>query len=507
MTVDDGDRRRQRVAAVVFLVLLVALVGAVGFAAISRGGDDEPTAVPPSASASATPVPVEHVMLMARETPGDEFTVPVGKDVQLTPLAASGSSGIIEVAGGAVGLYGGSLELGSCDRSQLVDYLDAHPNKAQAWADVQGIDPSEIRSFVAGLTPLVLRADTLVTNHGYFEGQATTFASVLQAGTAVLVNDVGLPVVRCFCGNPLTAAPVLAAGAVYDGPAWKGFAPASTVRVLPNVDVVPAFDAVDTESNTLFNRPRGTSGELDSTQGQPAPDGVEGTPTDTGIAVEPEPAAATGPESAATAAAEPAASEPAAPEASAAESGGEEPAEPAVPQGEPVTLFEVNSIAGVSSGPPRPSRFTLDAPAYVTSIMTYHYLNEGTPPGTIGLESADGAVLGPWPAAGSEGQGGVPNAYWTVTPNVVVPAGRYTVVDSDPGTWSWALDTRQRGITIVQGVPMAAGEDSPPAEEPAVEEPSAAATSQGPGAGTADCSAYPEGSAMWTLCNHDPLTE
>ena len=406
MTVDDGDRRRQRVAAVVFLVLLVALVGAVGFAAISRGGDDEPTAVPPSASASATPVPVEHVMLMARETPGDEFTVPVGKDVQLTPLAASGSSGIIEVAGGAVGLYGGSLELGSCDRSQLVDYLDAHPNKAQAWADVQGIDPSEIRSFVAGLTPLVLRADTLVTNHGYFEGQATTFASVLQAGTAVLVNDVGLPVVRCFCGNPLTAAPVLAAGAVYDGPAWKGFAPASTVRVLPNVDVVPAFDAVDTESNTLFNRPRGTSGELDSTQGQPAPDGVE-----------------------------------------------------------------------------------------------------GTPPGPIGLESADGAVLGPWPAAGSEGQGGVPNAYWTVTPNVVVPAGRYTVVDSDPGTWSWALDTRQRGITIVQGVPMAAGEDSPPAEEPAVEEPSAAATSQRPGAGTVDCSAYPEGSAMWTLCNHDPLTE
>lgn len=54
---------------------------------------------------------------------------------------------------------------------------------------------------------------------------------------------------------------------------------------------------------------------------------------------------------------------------------------------------------------------------------------------------------------------------------------------------------------------MAAGEDSPPAEEPAAEEPSAAVTSEGPGAGTVDCSAYPEGSAMWTLCNHDPLTE
>ncbi len=47
--------------------------------------------------------------------------------------------------------------------------------------------------------------------------------------------------------------------------------------------------------------------------------------------------------------------------------------------------------------------------------MTYHYFNNGTPPGTIALEASDGTVYGPWPAAGTEGQGGVADAYWTVS--------------------------------------------------------------------------------------------
>jgi hypothetical protein len=35
-------------------------------------------------------------------------------------------------------------------------------------------------------------------------GRATSFGSVLQAGTAVLVDKYGHPVARCRCGNPLT---------------------------------------------------------------------------------------------------------------------------------------------------------------------------------------------------------------------------------------------------------------------------------------------------------------
>ena len=51
----------------------------------------------------------------------------------------------------------------------------------------------------------------------------------------------------------------------------------------------------------------------------------------------------------------------------------------------------------------------------------------------------------------------MPDANWYATPNVTVPAGTYTIVDSDPATWSWALDTDRRGIAIVEGIPVAAG--------------------------------------------------
>jgi hypothetical protein len=34
------------------------------------------------------------------------------------------------------------------------------------------------------------------------------------------------------------------------------------------------------------------------------------------------------------------------------------------------------------------------------------------------------------------GQGGVMDAVWIVRPNTTIPAGTYTVIDSDPGSWS-----------------------------------------------------------------------
>ena len=66
-----------------------------------------------------------------------------------------------------------------------------------------GIDPADIATYVGTLTPMQLRADTRVTNHGFVDGHATSLQSVLQAGTAVLVDDHGRPRVKCGCGNPL----------------------------------------------------------------------------------------------------------------------------------------------------------------------------------------------------------------------------------------------------------------------------------------------------------------
>ena len=102
--------------------------------------------------------------------------------------------------------------------------------------------------------------------------------------------------------------------------------------------------------------------------------------------------------------------------------------------------------------PTAPSVFTVEQGVYLTRVMTYHYLNGGAGPGTVALKSADGKVYGPWRAVGEPGQGGVANAYWIVTPDVEIPPGTYTVVDSNPGTWSWASDTGGRGIVAVYGI-------------------------------------------------------
>ena len=106
------------------------------------------------------------------------------------------------VSGSSTGLYGGTGE-NACDIDKLVAFLQANPDIGAAWAEVQGIDPSEIEEFIRALTPAILLQNTLVTNHGYSDGEATPFLAVLEAGTAVLVDEDGIPRARCACGNPL----------------------------------------------------------------------------------------------------------------------------------------------------------------------------------------------------------------------------------------------------------------------------------------------------------------
>jgi hypothetical protein len=62
----------------------------------------------------------------------------------------------------------------------------------------------DIPQFLDALTPVRLRYDTRVTNHGFRDGEARPFQAILQAGTAVLVDRHGVPRNRCSCGNPLT---------------------------------------------------------------------------------------------------------------------------------------------------------------------------------------------------------------------------------------------------------------------------------------------------------------
>lgn len=123
-------------------------------------------------------------------------------------------------------------------------------------------------------------------------------------------------------------------------------------------------------------------------------------------------------------------------------------------QGQPEVLFELNSIAAVQNRPTRPTTFQFDGPMHITQIMTYHWNNaQGSQAGEIGLRSSDGKTYGPWPAMGQPGQGGVPDAYWIVQPNMTVPAGDYEILDSDEASWSQNGDTGGAGIAKVEGYP------------------------------------------------------
>lgn len=117
-------------------------------------------------------------------------------------------------------------------------------------------------------------------------------------------------------------------------------------------------------------------------------------------------------------------------------------------------LFNNWNIYGVSNGGTAPT-FTLKQAAKITLISDYHYNNgKGEALGTIGLRSSDGTVYGPWSVTGQTAQGGVVNGVWNAHPNVVIPAGVYTVLDSDPETWSQDSASHGVGFVLINGIPQ-----------------------------------------------------
>ncbi|WP_395725554.1 DUF6777 domain-containing protein [Nakamurella sp.] len=244
-------RSRWWLAGVVVVVLVAGIVGGVVWVRRAR-----PEAAPVT------------VVLQAATDPGVDSFVPVVSSRPVAPaLPPSGvaagvtvtvdaDSGVRVVSGttdrlyagvrsGSPELYGGSGSLSACDPAAIAEFLAAHPEKAAAWAGVRGIGSDAIPGYLGSLTPVVLVHDTVVTNHGFAGGAATAFVSVLQAGTAVLVDATGLPVVRCACGNPLSAPPRVDLSAVdVQGARWDGYDPAAAVTVVPG-SAVAQFVVVD----------------------------------------------------------------------------------------------------------------------------------------------------------------------------------------------------------------------------------------------------------------------
>jgi hypothetical protein len=267
----------------------------------------------------------------------DPFTESTAKDDSVPPVTPSPTTqsptanAVRGVDGGAPGLYGGTRNAASCDVEKQIKALRADPAKNKAFASVARVAPSDVPAHLRSLTPVQLRIDTRVTNHGYRDGAATSYQAVLQTGTAVLIDDRGEPRVRCACGNPLTR-PVAQQGTPRrTGDSWPSYNPSSVVAVSPAKQPVKSFVVYDPENGTWFTRHKGDTGEKDRETEPPAD---RPTPS-ASVTTPPEPATPEGETSAPTdATSEPPAPEPESPRPPASE---EPPAEDSPPRSEPGT--------------------------------------------------------------------------------------------------------------------------------------------------------------------------
>ena len=275
--VQKRSRRRLTIilsAAVVVLALVLAF--AVNQVYFNKTGK---TLIPGLALRSATdpgPDPFTNSVALVNKTQPAQPRVDTAQD-----------NGVRLVNGTAPGLYA-TTGTASCDTASLGNQLAADPAAARAWAAVQGIRTSDIPWYLNSLTPVVLTADTWVTNYSYRGGNAVAYQSVLQSGTPVFVDAAGVPRVVCACGNPLrppAAAPV--GGYRIIGDRWPGYTVHNTYRVTYNNTYVtnntivneappapaapngaPVLQLIDLDTEQIVDQPAG--GTLDMADEPPA---------------------------------------------------------------------------------------------------------------------------------------------------------------------------------------------------------------------------------------------
>ncbi|MFN3219130.1 MAG: DUF6777 domain-containing protein [Acidimicrobiales bacterium] len=304
-----GSARPRIIGAVAVVAVLVVVAGLFVFA----GSDDaaageifvEPlgSTGPDPFTDRVTPEPVatlaDYAARPATDPDVDPELVPEGASPD--PVPAESVRALVEAAEGASvpllvgtrpGVYGGTRDEASCDADQLVTFLAAEQDKAAAWAGVHDIDVDEIAGFVAELTPLRLTRDTLVLNHRFVDGEAEPRQTVLQRGEAVMVDDSGIPRVKCSSGNPLLApdAPELLAGGDVGGEPWDGFDASTVTVIVPADEPVAEFVVVDVESDELFVRVIGSLVEADvDAVAAPEPTPTPAAPTPTPVPPTPTP--------------------------------------------------------------------------------------------------------------------------------------------------------------------------------------------------------------------------
>ncbi|ELP69943.1 hypothetical protein STRTUCAR8_00349 [Streptomyces turgidiscabies Car8] len=212
------------------------------------------------------------VFLQAADKSGpDPFTESTATDSSAPPVTPPTATApetvttnvVRRVDGDAAGLYGGTRKVASCDVEKQIRALGAAPAKNGAFASVLGLRPDGVPAYLRSLTPVQLRMDTRVTNHGYRDAAATNYQAVLQTGTAVLVDDRGRPRVRCACGNPLTDPVRQQSVPRPRGDTWPAYRSSNVVVVAPATTVINVFVVYDPDRGDWFHRHHGDTGRHD----------------------------------------------------------------------------------------------------------------------------------------------------------------------------------------------------------------------------------------------------
>lgn len=184
-------------------------------------------------------------------------------------LPASPERGIRLVSGTHPGLYGVAGQQNPCDAAAITNALDSQPDVGSAWAQLENIPPDQIPSYMNTLTPVVLTTDTWVTSHTLSGGKATATQAVLQAGTAVMIDQAGVPRLRCVSGSALRPpASENIAALPQSKTSWPGYSPQNVVAIAytnaPSsfTDPVPTraaseFSLIDLDSGNMQTRKAG----------------------------------------------------------------------------------------------------------------------------------------------------------------------------------------------------------------------------------------------------------
>jgi hypothetical protein len=162
----------------------------------------------------------------------------VGPNPFIPPVIPAPGTGVDQGARGISGqMPANTDDAMSCDRDKLVSYLTGNPQVSEAWVRALNYDHTlnwsggrriqvaQIPSYLRELTMRRLADDLRVTNYQFTNGAAVAVQTVLEKGTAVLVDAKGVARVRCICGNPLTPMVQLKVPPTYRGTPWPSFQP------------------------------------------------------------------------------------------------------------------------------------------------------------------------------------------------------------------------------------------------------------------------------------------